>query len=272
MADPGGAWTFKPTLGDGQHTIAASESYGAIPTASASLTFSLATEAPSIGATESASGQSQTSDAITASATAENVGGDAIAGVEICDGSADLGAATRSNGYWTFTAQNVFPGTNNFTARATDFAGSMASFALPQVTITPNLSVLDTTTSTPFQTNGTGYSGPVAGLQWEYIYTGRDNLSVTANVANVFIHTGSGEDAIDVNHAGGNNVPDGSTGSNFLVGGSGDDTFFVNDRSPSADIWSTVTDFQAGDAATIFGISQIGFHASWINAHESPHS
>ena len=102
-------------------------------------------------------------------------------------------------------------------------------------TLTPdpagaNFSVLDTTTQTPFQIDGMPYSGPVAGLQWEFIDDTSDNLSVTANVPNVFIHTGSGEDAIDVSRANGNNVLDGSTGSNFLVGGSGDDTFFVDDR------------------------------------------
>jgi hypothetical protein len=130
---------------------------------------------------------------------------------------------------------------------------------------TTNFSVLDTTTNAPLQTNGTPYSGPVAGLQWEYIYTGTDNLNVTANVPNVFIHTGSGEDAINVGSAGGNNVLDGSTGSNFLVGGSGDDTFFVDDRNPSADVWSTVSNFHAGDAATIFGITQSGFDTSWAD-------
>ena len=128
-----------------------------------------------------------------------------------------------------------------------------------------NFSVLDTTTQTPFRIDGTPYSGPVAGLQWEFMDDTSDNLSVTANVPNVFIHTGSGEDAIDVSRANGNNVLDGSTGSNFLVGGSGDDTFFVDDRSPSADIWSTVANFHAGDAATIFGVTQQGFATSWVN-------
>jgi hypothetical protein len=128
-----------------------------------------------------------------------------------------------------------------------------------------NFSVLNTTTDRTLQTNGAPYSGPVSGLQWEYIDSATDNLNVTANVPNVFIHTGSGEDAIDVSHAGGNNVLDGSTGSNFLVGGSGDDTFFVDDRSPSADIWSTVANFHAGDAATIFGVTQQGFTTSWVN-------
>jgi Ca2+-binding RTX toxin-like protein len=135
----------------------------------------------------------------------------------------------------------------------------------PMTQTTANFSVLDTTTNTPFQSNGTPYSGPVAGLQSELIDAASDNLNVTADVPNVFIHTGSGEDAIDVSHAGGNNVLDGSTGSNFLVGGSGDDTFFVDDRSPSADIWSTVSDFHAGDAATIFGITQNGFATSWVD-------
>jgi hypothetical protein len=128
-----------------------------------------------------------------------------------------------------------------------------------------NFRVLDTTTHSPFQITGTPYSGPVAGLQWEFIDNASDNLSVTANVPNVFIHTGSGEDAIDVSSAGGNNVLDGSTGSNFLVGGSGDDTFFVDDRAPPADVWSTVSNFHAGDAATIFGITQSGFDTSWVD-------
>jgi V8-like Glu-specific endopeptidase len=128
-----------------------------------------------------------------------------------------------------------------------------------------DFNVRDTTTNTSLPTNGTPYSGPIAGLQWEYIYTGSDNMNVTANVPNVFIHTGSGEDALDVSRANGNNVLDGSTGSNFLVGGTGDDTFFVDDRNPSADIWSTVSNFHAGDAATIFGITQSGLNTSWAD-------
>ena len=128
-----------------------------------------------------------------------------------------------------------------------------------------NFSELNTTTNTSLQTNGTQYSGPVAGLQWQDVHVTTDNLNVTANVPNVFIHTGSGEDAINVSQANGNNVLDGSTGSNFLVGGSGDDTFFVDDRSPSADIWSTVSNFHAGDSATIFGITQSGFDTSWVD-------
>jgi Ca2+-binding RTX toxin-like protein len=63
----------------------------------------------------------------------------------------------------------------------------------------------------------------------------------------------------------GTNVLDGSTGSNFLVGGSGTDTFFVDDRGPLSDIWSTVSGFHAGDAATIWGVTPQDFALSWVD-------
>ena len=156
-------------------------------------------------------------------------------------------------------------GLYQFLSQFTDNTPPAGSSTLASDPAGANFSVLDTTTQTPFQIDGTPYSGPVAGLQWQFIDNASDNLSVTANVPNVFIHTGSGEDAIDVSKANGNNVLDGSTGSNFLVGGSGDDTFFVDDRSPSTDIWSTVANFHAGDSATIFGVTQSGFNTSWVD-------
>jgi hypothetical protein len=172
------------------------------------------------------------------------------------------------DGSWTFTpTAPLANGSDTLTATQAASGGPSSTAATDTFTVnvTTNFSVLDATTNTPFQSNGTPYSGPVAGLQSEFIDATSDNLNVTANVPNVFIHAGSGEDAIDVSHAGGNNVLDGSTGSKFLVGGSGDDTFFVDDRGPSADIWSTVANFHAGDAATIFGVTQQGFDASWVD-------
>ena len=124
---------------------------------------------------------------------------------------------------------------------------------------------LDTSTNATLQTNGTPYSGPVAGLQWEDIHITTDNLNITANVPNAFMHSGSGEDALDVTTASGNNVLDGGTGSNFLNGGSGTDTFFVDDRAATADIWSTVAGFHAGDAATIWGVTQQDFTLAFVD-------
>jgi hypothetical protein len=153
-ADAGGAWTFKPTLSDGQHTIIASESFGAGQTVTASLTFSLTTESPSIDAMESIAGQtSETTDTITVSATAENVGGNAIAGVEIFDGTADLGPATLSNGSWAFTAQNLLPGPHKFTAIATDLAGNAGAFSLPQVVVNGSQ------TNNPYTLSGFTFTG-----------------------------------------------------------------------------------------------------------------
>ena len=70
-------------------------------------------------------------------------------------------------------------------------------------------------------------------------------------------------DAIAANS--GINVLDGGTGSNFLTGGSGTDTFFVDDRGPTADIWSTVNGFHAGDAATIWGVTPQDFGLTWVD-------
>jgi ELWxxDGT repeat protein len=112
------------------------------------------------------------------------------------------------------------------------------------------------------------YDGPVAGIQKQYINTTNGNLNVTTSTDNWFIHSGSGFDGIDVSHGGGVNVLDGGTNSNFLVGGTGatsSDTFFVDDRGPSSDIWSTVVNFHAGDAATIFGVTQQGFTTTWVD-------
>ena len=138
---------------------------------------------------------------------------------------------------------------NNFNLSVTDTAGDPPA----------NFLVADQTSGQVSQQMGTPYNGPVAGLTSEFITATPDNINVTATVPNVFIHTGSGEDALSVSTANGNNVLDGSTGSNFLVGGTGDDTFFVDDRGATASIWSTVAGFHSGDNATVWGVTPSDF-------------
>lgn len=111
---------------------------------------------------------------------------------------------------------------------------------------------------------GQAYSGPVSGLTSEFITTTTDSLNVSISTPGWFIHTGSGDDAIAVSS--GTNVMDGSTGSNFLTGGSGNDTFFVDDRGPTSDIWSTCNNFHSGDGATVWGVTPSDFTLSWVNA------
>lgn len=125
----------------------------------------------------------------------------------------------------------------------------------------PLLSGLDTTTGQPLSIAGQPYSGPVAGIAEQYVTLTADNLNLTADSDNWFIHTGSGTDAITAH--GGTNVLDGGTGSNFLTGGSGLDNFFVDDRGAASDIWSTVAGLHAGDTATIWGVTQQGFSVNW---------
>jgi hypothetical protein len=133
---------------------------------------------------------------------------------------------------------------------------------VPTPTPTPtagNFTVADQTTGQQTFVDGDTYSGPVAGLSQEVVLVTSDSLNVTANMPNVFIHTGSGTDAIDVSPMGGTNVLDGSTGSNFLTGGSGNDTFFLDDRSPASDVFSTIVNFHSGDNATVFGVNPTDF-------------
>lgn len=97
------------------------------------------------------------------------------------------------------------------------------------------------------------YTGQVPYLKMQFVDLTPDSLNIAAVAPNMFIHTGSGDDGVAL--LSGNNVVDGGTGSNFLVGGSGTDTFFVDARGATAAIWSTVAGFHSGDAATLFGVA-----------------
>lgn len=118
-----------------------------------------------------------------------------------------------------------------------------------------DFAVSDQTTGQVTTVDGGPYSGPVPGLAKQLILVTPDNLNITATVPNVFIHSGAGTDALNVSGVNGNNILDGSTGSNFLVGGTGLDTFFLDDRNLTADVYSTVVNFHAGDNATVFGVT-----------------
>ncbi len=140
---------------------------------------------------------------------------------------------------------------------------ALAEAAEQQLSGTAPLTVTDTTTNQPVAAVGQPYTGPVSGLQQQYLSNSNDNLNVTATTPDWYILTGTGEDAITVSS--GTNVLDGGGGSNFLTGGSGRDTFFVDDRSVSAAIWDTVNGFHAGDAVTIWGMMPSQMFSWWNN-------
>jgi Ca2+-binding RTX toxin-like protein len=126
---------------------------------------------------------------------------------------------------------------------------------------TSGLTAVDTSTGTPLSDTSQAYTGPVAGVAHQYINITSDSLSVTTSTDGWFLHSGPGTDAMAVH--GGNNILDGGTGSNFLTGGSGTDTFFVDARNATADIWSTLVNFHAGDSATLWGVSAADFALQW---------
>lgn len=86
----------------------------------------------------------------------------------------------------------------------------------------------------------------------QYINAGAGDMTASTQIPNVFIRTGSGNDALQV--ASGQNILDGGLGSNFLTGGTGADTFFVDAREPGA-VWDTLRNFHAGDTATLWGFN-----------------
>jgi len=122
-----------------------------------------------------------------------------------------------------------------------------------------NFIIANQTTGQQTVAAGAAYSGPVSGLEREFILVTADNVNITAQVPNVFIHSGSGTDALDVSKSNGNNVLDGGSGSNFLTGGTGFDTFFLDYRNPTVDLFSTIVNFHSGDNLTIFGINQTDY-------------
>jgi beta-glucanase (GH16 family) len=138
--------------------------------------------------------------------------------------------------------------------------------AAPPVVVQPggstgggNFIIANQTTGQQAVAAGVAYTGPVSGLEREFILVTPDNVNITAQVPNVFIHSGSGTGVLDVSKSNGNNVLDGGSGSNFLTGGTGFDTFFLDYRNPTVDLFSTIVNFHSGDNLTIFGINQTDY-------------
>ncbi len=100
---------------------------------------------------------------------------------------------------------------------------------------------------------GEQYHGPVSYLQDQLILDTTGPAVIVAHTPDAFIKSFSGFGAIQV--LGGRNVVDAGPGSNFVVGGTGDDTFFL-DGTHGAVTWDTIQGFHPGDMMTLFG-----FHA-----------
>ena len=163
----------------------------------------------------------------------------------------------------SLNVQGVYsPG--DFSLATTDLGNGNSSTALTTTATAPAFGYTDTTNSTSGAVTPDLYSGPVSYLQYQYIWGSTDNVAISANRNNAFLHGGTGEDALAVN--GGSNVLDGGAGSNFLVGAAGadggTDTFFVDGRASTVTnaqgapvTWDTLVNFHHGDALTMFGFT-----------------
>nr|WP_294554462.1 SGNH/GDSL hydrolase family protein [uncultured Rhodopila sp.] len=139
---------------------------------------------------------------------------------------------------------------------------AIADAAEQELSGTSTISVQNVATKQAVAVTSQPYTGPVAGVQQEYIAITTENLNISASTPNWFIASTSPESAIAASS--GTNVLDG-TGSDFFIGGSGTDQFFVDDRTATATIWSTIANFHAGDSATIWGLTPGDFALTWQN-------
>ena len=126
-----------------------------------------------------------------------------------------------------------------------------------------NCLVVDTRTNQTLDVLPIAYTGPASGPDHELVRISDENLNVALATDNWFIRTGDGTDAIAAH--GGTNVLDAGGGSNFMTGAAGQDTFFLDARTATDDIWSTIVAFGAGDAVTIWGLAEAGTTLSWID-------
>lgn len=94
------------------------------------------------------------------------------------------------------------------------------------------------------------YSGPADNLQGQFIYDGRAPLAMVAQSPGLMLV--SKADAAAVQLSSGNNILNMQRGSNFLVSGTGTDTFLLDARQPE-ETWNTIVNFHPGDNVTVWG-------------------
>ena len=263
VAAANGAWSITTgTLADGLHhlTATATDAAGNV-SASSALALTIDTAVPTVTAAAEANPADPTTNAELLAGSA-----DPNATIAISEGAKVVGTAQAgANGQWTFDPSNLTPGPQSLTASETNAAGNTGTAAAVTITVPdPRFDIANLTAATSGSFYGSDYTGPVSYLHAEYGYAGSDNVVLGAKVANVFMQSGAGEDALQVKA--GSNVLDGGTGSNWLVGASGadggTDTFFVDGRG-GQNTWDTLLNFHPGDILTLWGYNVASGSTSW---------
>jgi hypothetical protein len=107
----------------------------------------------------------------------------------------------------------------------------------------------------------TAYTGPVAGLQYEFLGSNTGE-AVSGTAGRDFMNLFGGDDA--ANGGAGDDVIDGGLGSNFLTGGAGRDTFFLDGRAPGVS-WGTIADWETGEQLSIWGWRPGVSNVAWVD-------
>ena len=121
-------------------------------------------------------------------------------------------------------------------------------------------SLTDTVTGVTSHPVATSYLGSALGVLQQLLYSGSDAVAISTATPDMFIQGGAGDDAIAVSS--GRNIIDGSLGSNFLVGGTGTDDFYVDGRG-TRPAWDTIVNFHSGDTLTLWGFDPAVSALTW---------
>jgi len=153
---------------------------------------------------------------------------------------------------------------------ATETAGTSYNPAAPPAPVAavdtnPQISYYDTTIGAGGTADGSHYSGPLAGIQNKYIYTGADTISLTAPAnANWEFGGGSGQTTLTADS--GNNILVASTGGSTMIGGSGTDRFIVPDANlTETGVSDVIENFAVGGTISLAGLAGPGWTYGWVS-------
>jgi hypothetical protein len=132
-----------------------------------------------------------------------------------------------------------------------------------EVDTNPQISFYDNTIQAGGTADGSVYSGPLVGVQDKYIYTGADNVSLTAGTGENW-EFGGGSGLTELTAVSGNNIFVASTGSSYMVGGTGQDSFDIPDANVTGiGTWDSIENFHVGDQISLAGMAGPGWSYSW---------
>lgn len=127
----------------------------------------------------------------------------------------------------------------------------------------PQIAYVDNTIGASGTADSSVYSGPISGTQDKYIYTGADNVSLTATAGENW-EFGGGSGLTELTAVSGDNIFVASTGSSYMVGGSGQDMFEIPDANETGiGTWDSIENFHVGDQISLAGLGGPGWIYSW---------